>query len=316
MLPPGHITVDAFSIDSQSRWYVAGSSDIDNKPTLWRVASTLDSYEIIAEGDRLIDVQVTLDGSNVFAVTANSAIRSYHTDVKDTFDIIEPEDASFSWSGVAYDDSSNTLYATASKKNVVYQYTKIGDSWSSRTLVAGKPSFEASDGADGLDTPTVVRWHDGFLFIRVHSGNDGIWQWKPFDSEATQTFTDIYVYGSRGLAISPDNYVYYSKTNNKVYRKPIVNPPIGPGEIFAGACGCGSAPNQFCNSKNSNLVTFLPSGQIIIQDYPDLYGNPDDLRYRWVSWDPEKLPIPACSSSTTTTSGPVTSTTTTSGPVT
>ncbi|KAF4718784.1 hypothetical protein FOZ62_013396, partial [Perkinsus olseni] len=235
--------------------------------------------------------------------------------------------------GVAYDDSTGILFATASSKNAVYQYTQGDGQWSTRVLAAGNPSGEALDTADGLNNPTVVRWYDGYLFIRVF---DGVWQWKPFDSAATQTFGGIYVYGQRGLTVSPDNFVYYSKTNNKVYRKPISNPPDGPGDIFAGACGCGPESNQLCNSLESNLVTFTPSGQVIIQDYPELYGNPEDLSFRLVSWSPHKLSIPPCygsstisgpvtsttttsgpvTSSTTTTSGPVTSTTTTSGPVT
>ncbi|KAF4681936.1 hypothetical protein FOZ60_011350 [Perkinsus olseni] len=277
MLPPGHITMDAFSIDSQGRWYIAGSSDVDNVPFLWRVSSALDSYEVLAEGDKFIDIQVSLDGSAVFAVTAKSAIRSYDTALKNEYDLIEAEDTSFSWSGVAYDDSTGILFAAASKKNAVYQYTQGDGQWSTRVLAAGNPSGEALDTADGLNNPTVVRWYDGYLFIRVF---DGVWQWKPFDSAATQTFGGIYVYGQRGLTVSPDNFVYYSKTNNKVYRKPISNPPDGPGDIFAGACGCGPESNQLCNSLESNLVTFTPSGQVIIQDYPELYGNPEDLSFR------------------------------------
>ncbi|KAF4669808.1 hypothetical protein FOL46_001192, partial [Perkinsus olseni] len=267
MLPPGHITMDAFSIDSEGRWYIAGSSDVDNVPFLWRVSSTLDSYEVLAEGDKFIDIQVSLDGSAVFAVTAKSAIRSYDTALKNEYDLIEAEDTSFSWSGVAYDDSTGILFAAASKKNAVYQYTQGDGQWSARVLVAGNPSGEALDTADGLNNPTVVRWYDGYLFIRVF---DGVWQWKPFDSAATQTFGGIYVYGQRGLTVSPDNFVYYSKTNNKVYRKPISNPPDGPDRTtFPGLLPPGQITTESFSFTNKG-VWYLAG-----------YSSADGIRTLW-----------------------------------
>ncbi|KAF4710945.1 hypothetical protein FOZ62_027544, partial [Perkinsus olseni] len=104
MLPPGHITTGAFSIDSQGRCFIAASPDVDDLLFLWRVPSALDFYGVLTEGDKLIDIQVSPDGSAVFAEIGNSLIPASR--------------------GVAYDDPTGLLIATASKNDAVYQYSQ------------------------------------------------------------------------------------------------------------------------------------------------------------------------------------------------
>ncbi|EER18626.1 hypothetical protein Pmar_PMAR021520, partial [Perkinsus marinus ATCC 50983] len=247
---------------------------------LWRLQCN--QWLPVAE-KTLSNIEASGNDMFVFGISEGE-VGAFYPKNHNAYRIIAPADPSKEYTGVSFDQQSNLLYVTEKATGQIARFISQGGVWTPIAPLSG---------SGVLIEPTILRFTLGKLYVRMNGGVayatmdgsvDPQWTFIPLDIQGDESFT-----------AAPDGYLYYRKSIDSVYRLPL-DDLAGSGELYAGGCGCGLAPNQICTSGNGNLVNFKPTGGIVMQDY---FEGPD---FRFLNWCGD-----FCS---TTTSGPVTSTTT------
>ncbi|EER07969.1 hypothetical protein Pmar_PMAR004984, partial [Perkinsus marinus ATCC 50983] len=253
LLPSGQITTESFSFTDYGVWYLAGYSSDDGIRMLWRLECN--QWLPVAE-KALSNIEASGNDMFVFGISEGDVI-VFDPESYNAYRTIALADPSKEYTGVTFDQDSNILYVTEKATGRIARFIGQGGVWT---------PIDPLSGSDVLIEPTILRFTLGKLYVRVNGGvayatMDGSvnsqWSFVPLDIQGDQSFT-----------AAPDGFLYYRKSIDSVYRLPLDN-LIGAGELYAGGCGCGLAPNQVCTSGNGNLVNFNPTGGIVMQDYSE-----------------------------------------------
>ncbi|KAF4714336.1 hypothetical protein FOZ63_014752, partial [Perkinsus olseni] len=245
-------------------WYLAGYSSDDGIRKLWRIECN--RWTTIAEKD-ISNIEASGDNKYVFAVS-EGAVLVFDPAKYNSYVTIAPADPAKEYTGIAFDDKSMILYVSEKAAGYIARFTGEGRDWHPlETMRYTK-----------LDGPTTLRFALGKLYVKEEVVDAIAYAPMTGSAHVQWAYAGLpSIEGDDGFTAAPDGFLYYRKDVDSVYRVPLEN-PVGPGELYAGGCGCGLAPHQVCSSGNGNLVNYKPTGGIVMQDY---FEGPD---FRFLNW--------------------------------